>query len=151
MLCMHARSAFTFFELILSIAIVAILSSMVVVLVNPPRLYAKSRNTQRWSHVNSILNAVGENIADNRGSFNCSSGSLPTSSTRMATSSYNIAPCLVPSYLPTLPYDPNATGAHYSSTTDYDTGYTIIRNASSGRITVSASFAELGETISVTR
>jgi prepilin-type N-terminal cleavage/methylation domain-containing protein len=145
------RRGFSFFELIIAMAILAILSSVVVGLINPPRLYAKSRNTERLSHVNTILNAVGENMADNRGAFNCAAGSLPTSSVKMATSTYNIAPCLVAAYLPSMPFDPSVAGAHYSSTTDYDTGYTILRSASSGRITVAAPSAELGEVISVTR
>jgi prepilin-type N-terminal cleavage/methylation domain-containing protein len=145
------RKGFTFLELLIVIAIVAILSSAVIALVNPPKMYANAHNTQRKSNINTILNAIGENSADNRGTFNCAAGTLPTSTTKMATSTYNIAPCLVPTYLPNMPYDPTLSGAHFSSTTDYDTGYFIMRNASSGRITISAPGAELGEVITATR
>ena len=148
------RDGFTFFEIVLSVAILAILSVAVMVLVNPASLYAKARNTERVTHVNSILSAIGENMADNRGSFSCAAGTLPTSTKRMANGSstyYNIAPCLVPAYMPDFPYDRSAAGAHFSSTTDYDSGYSVIRNASSGVITVTAPFAELGVIISASR
>lgn len=145
------RRGFTIFELVIVIAIVAILAVGVITILNPAQLYAKGRNTARLSHLNSILNAVGENIADNRGTFSCSSGPIPATSTRMSNSAYNIAPCLAPAYLSSLPYDPSATGAHYASTTDYDTGYTILKDAASGRITVAAPSAELNQAISVTR
>ncbi len=148
------RAGFTFFEIILSVAILAILSAAVIMLVNPSSLYAKARNTERVTHVNIILSAIGENMADNRGSFNCAAGALPTSTKRMATGSstyYDIAPCLAPAYIPDFPYDRSAAGAHFSSTTDYDSGYSVVRNASSGVITVTAPFAELGVVISSSR
>ena len=63
---------------------------------------------------------------------------------------YNIAPCLVPIYAFSLPFDPVATSGHYASVSDYDTGYSI-SIATSGVITLSAPYAELGKTISITR
>lgn len=103
-----------------------------------------------------ILNAIGESIALNRGSWSCASGPLPTSTpATMATTGttplYDIAPCLVPAYLPNLPFDPSLDGAYYSSTTDYNTGYDIIQNPTTTAITISAPGAEEGETVSVTR
>ena len=50
-----------------------------------------------------------------------------------------------------LPVDPNVAGAHWTSVTDYDSGYNVYRDATSGRVTVSAPGAELGEVISMTR
>ena len=64
---------------------------------------------------------------------------------------YDIAPCLVPTYLLALPFDPATSGAHYVSNSDYDTGYFIVQNSSTGQITLSAPAAELKKTISVTR
>jgi hypothetical protein len=61
----------------------------------------------------------------------------------------DIASCLVPDYLSSLPFDPSVAGAHFSSPTDYDTGYEISRD-SNGRITASST-GELTATISVTR
>jgi prepilin-type N-terminal cleavage/methylation domain-containing protein len=147
------RGGFTIVELVIALAIVVILTAAVLVSINPPQQLAKGRNAQRISHITYIMNAIVQNIADNAGAFSCSSGPIPSTSTVMASSagSYNIAPCLVPAYLPSLPFDPSASGAYYASSTNYNTGYTIFSNASTGRITVAAPFAELGETIFVTR
>ena len=148
---MSKKSGFTLFEIIITVGIIAILAGATIMLINPAQQMARARNVQRQSDINFILNAVGQNIADNRGTFNCSSGAIPTSSTKMATGAYNVAPCLVPAYLDKLPFDPKATGAHYASTTDYDTGYFISQSTTTNRVTINAPSAELEQTISVTR
>lgn len=151
---MH-EDGFSLLELLIVAAIVMILSAVIIFMINPLQQLGKARNSQRWSDVNTILNAIGMNKADNKGSFSCSSGAVPTSSTRMASSSpnYNIGPCLVPTYLPKLPFDPTTSTAtpKYASVTDYNTGYNIQMNATTSQITVSAPFAEVSTTISVTQ
>jgi len=58
---------------------------------------------------------------------------------------------LYPTYIPTsLPYDPSAAGAQWTSASNYDTKYTVLVDAN-GRYTVSAPAAELGTVISITR
>lgn len=147
------KDGFTLIELSITIAIVIALAVSVIVIIDPVKQFAKGRNTQRRASLNLILGAVGQNIADNKGAFSCSSGAIPTSTTRMASSSpnYNIAPCLVDIYLNSLPFDPSTSSAKWVGLTDYDTGYTIAQNASTGRITVVAPASELGESISYTR
>lgn len=155
------NSAFTLLEILVALAIVGALIGAFLITVNPASLLSNARNKQREAHLNVIVNAIGQNIADNDGSFKCFEGALPTSTKRIAhpsstpSSTYNIAPCLVPDYLAELHYDPrspgNVSSTHYTSSTNYNSGYDIIMNTTTGRITLTAPYAELEETISITR
>ena len=147
----RAESGFTLIELLVVIGIIAILAGVVIVALTPARQFAQARNSQRWSNVNAILNAVGQNLADNRGIFTCAAGAIPTSVTNMSSSTYDIATCVVPTYMPTMPFDPSDASAYYTDTTDYNAVYSIVRSATTSRITVSAPSAELEEAIAVTR
>lgn len=151
--CVSREVGFTLIELLLTLGIVIILTVGAILIIDPVSQFAKGRNATRKSNLQMILGAVGQNIFDNKGTFSCSSGAIPTTTTKMASSSgnYNIGPCLVPTYLQNLPVDPSTSGAKYVNETNYDTVYNIIRNASTGRVTVSAPAAELGESISYTR
>ena len=148
------RRGLTLIEILVSIAIIVFVTGIGMLALNPGSQLAAARNTQRQLHLQAIMNAVRQNIADTtNGVFSCSSGPLPTSSKLMAsaTGSYNIGPCLVPTYLQTLAYDPTASSAYYMSNTNYNTGYTIMYNTSTTQITVAAPYAEIGKTVSVTR
>ncbi len=147
---------FTLIEILLVMGIIAILAAVVIVAINPARQFAQARNSQRTSNVFAILNAIGQNISDNQGLFTCAAGSIPNTATVMKSSGgFNLAECIVPTYLPSLPHDPSATGAHFTSNADYDTGYVVVQDSATGRITVSAPEAqnssELGRQISATR
>src|SRR4051812_33030625 len=113
---------FTLIEILVVIGIIAILAAVVLVAVNPGRQFAQARNSQRMSNVMAILNAIGENIVDNRGTFNCAAGALPTASTSLksAVGGYNIRDCIVPTYLSEIPVDPAA--GNFTGATTYDTG-----------------------------
>ncbi len=144
---MSQNKGFTFIEVLITVAIIAVLSGVVLVSINPGEFLAKGRDSQRKGHLVTVLNAVGQRIADNKGVFEtgCAAGAIPTTTKKMAVgaSNYDIGPCLVSTYLPDMPFDPKASGAHWTSTADYDTGYTIIKNATTGRVTVAAPSAEL--------
>ena len=146
----------TIIEIVVTLGIIAIMTSILVAVFNPAGIFASSRNTQRRLHLQAILSAVRQNITENpTGIFNCAVGPVPTSSKRMASASssanYNIVSCLVPSYIDALPFDPSASSAHYTSNSDYDTGYNILRNATTGQVTLTAPYAELGVSVSSTR
>jgi type IV pilus assembly protein PilA len=138
------QSGFTLIEILVVIGIIAILAVIVLIAINPGRQFAQSRNTQRTSNVNAILNAVGQRMADNKGVFTgtgCTTD-VPTTATRMQnTGGYDIAPCLVPTYITALPFDPSTTTptiAKWTSVSNYDTGYHIVKDAATGRVTVCA-------------
>ncbi len=149
---MKSRQAFTLIEILIVIALIAVLAGVLIVALNPARQFSQARNSQRWNNVDTIQGAINNNVVDNKGTFTCAAGVIPATATIMGSGAaqYNIGPCLVTTYLPSMPFDPSATGAHWTSVTDYDTGYNIIRETD-GRITVSAPSAELGETIGLTR
>ena len=140
-------------EILIVIAILAILFAIGLVTMNPAGQFARARNQQREFHINAIRNAMKQKEADDRlGQFVCvSAGDVPSSTARMSLGGYNVAPCLVPYYLQSMPFDPSDDNAFYNNIGAYDTGYEIVQNSSTSEITVSAPSAELGEIIFVTR
>lgn len=126
---------FTLIEILVVIGIIAVLAAIVIVAINPARQFAQARNTQRSSNVETILNAVGQNLADNKGVFTCPGETVPISpatADNIGTGSgnVNLASCLVPTYVPAIPFDPTGGSAT-------DTLYTIVVDAV-GRYTVCA-------------
>lgn len=155
------QAGFTLIEILVVIGIIAVLAAIVIIAINPARQFAQARNTQRTSNVNAILNAVGQNMADNKGIFNCDwnndgdvtdpeeVGAIPTSATNIGESDYNLRHCIVSTYMTEVPFDPStgsntcATGTNpdddcLDTNEDYDTDYTIERDSTTGRITVCA-------------
>ncbi len=143
------HNGFTLIEILVVLGMIAILAAVVIIAINPARQFAQGRNTQRTSNVTSILNAIGQNMTDNKGAFNCSVA-IPTSTAAniSSTGGVNLMPCLAPTYLADVLVDPK-TGSG-NSTTTYDTRYTAFEDGN-GRITIAATDAELGQTISVKR
>jgi len=138
------NKGFTLIEILVVIGIIAILATIVIIAINPARQFAQGRDTQRVSNLNSVLNSIGQRMVDNKGLFagvNPANGltcnSLPTSTTTILTTSGSGAGelgCLVPTYIPSLPFDPT-TGS------GTNTGYSFYQD-SSGRIHVFATAPE---------
>src|SRR3989344_3744170 len=100
------QKAFTLVELLVVIGILAILTAVVLVAVNPARQLAQARNTERSAEVNSILSAITAYMADplNSGAppagiTTCAGG---TTWSRVGTSTaagfVNLATSLAPTY-----------------------------------------------------
>lgn len=152
---------FTLLEMLLVIAIIAILAGIVIVAINPARQLGQANNAQRQSDVLAILNAVHQYSIDNSGDIsalpipdllddqtcivNGSSQGGEVCRYGEADNCDVILDALVdePSYLTDIPIDPITESAT-------NTGYIIVKETS-GRVTVCAPLAENDEVISVTR
>jgi len=63
------KKGFTLIELIIVVAIIAILASAAFVAINPAKRLGEANNAKRWSDITALLNAVLTFVADNNGNF----------------------------------------------------------------------------------
>lgn len=146
---------FTLIEILLVVAIIAILAGIVIFAINPSKQLADSRNAQRRSDVNTILNAIYQYTLDNNGVLpasilqneSCSgidANKICKTNASDCTNLLNLSALTTSEkYLVAIPNDP-------SSANDNFTGYYANRN-NNNRVTVCAPLAEQGASISVTR
>lgn len=143
---------FTLIEVLLVIAILAILAAIVIVAVNPAKQFGDSQNAQRWSDVRAILNAVHQYSIDNYGSYpndipvgiDCLTGGFNVCQAEMSCDGVTIDDLIVDEkYLTNIPSDP-------TTATDQITGYLIMQNGN-GRVSVCAPSAYGDAVITVTQ
>jgi prepilin-type N-terminal cleavage/methylation domain-containing protein len=151
----YKKKGFTLIEVLLVITIIAILASIVIVAINPGRQLAQSRNAQRWSNVNTILNAVHQYSIENSGAL---PSNITTSAQEICVGNIATTTCTTASLTPlneliwgerfivSIPIDPSCPGSCATN----GVGYTIVQSAD-GRVTVAAPDAEVDETISASR
>lgn len=154
---MQKNKGFTLIEILVVIGIIAVLAAIVLIAINPARQFKQARDTKRVSNVNAILNAIGQSIADNKGTLPTGIPTDPTPAALISNTGANLCSALVPTFMPALPVDPSiTTGAMADGQISsaecagaYDTGYKVVKDAND-RITVSAT-PELAAPIAVTR
>ncbi len=167
MLPPSARQGFTLIELLLVIGIIAILAAVVIVAINPTKQLADARNAQRRSDVNTVLNAVYQYAIDHNGNI---PAGIPTGSASpyeicktlagkkcVTTATVSGLPwgrvnldTLTGSYVTQVPQDPKTPDSSASAHAQSGSYY-FIYQTSGGRVTVTASGAELDASITVTR
>lgn len=159
-LALSLSKGFTLIELLVVIGILAVLLAITLIAINPARQFSQANNTKRSSDVNSILNAVHQYAADNRGvitPLNIGAADTPISD-GVGGVGDGFCTALVTEYIAALPADPTVGGgAGISDTTctagSWSTGY-VIRRGTDNRITVTATETEIPpatDDITVTR
>jgi len=162
----QVHKGFTLLEVLLVIALIAILAGLIVVAVNPAKQLAGARNVQRQSDINTIVNAIYQYVIDGNA---LSTLSIPSIATCRATCiaytawtdnaqqicrTERTGDCLLgvenmddtlAAYLGALPVDPSAT----SEGDDNGTGYYICQDSSSYTVTVCAPGTEISYGASV--
>lgn len=143
------QKGFTLVELLVVIGILAILTTIVLVAVNPGRQFAQARDTQRRADVTTISAAIVAYMADpvNRGLLPAGITTLCTAGTHtIGSDNLDLGALVAPDYVAAIPMDP-------STGTVGNTGYTVcVASATARRITVAAPGTELATpVISVTR
>jgi prepilin-type N-terminal cleavage/methylation domain-containing protein len=145
------KSGFTLIELLTVISIIGILTTVMVVAVNPARQFARARDTQRETDLIAILSSVYQYTSEHSGGLpdtdgNPATSNFPTTLTCIGTTSpcFNLGGAgetgdlIVPVYMSSMRKDP-LTG------TDANTGYFIYKDVND-RLVASAS----GETKTLT-
>ena len=155
------QKGFTLLEVLLVIALIAILAGIVIVAINPVKQLADGRNTQRRSDVNTILNAVYQYSIDNTGTIpgvdaatgtyqvigtsatGCDTATITCAGVTTVAACLDLTSTLIPNYIVSVPYDPTTGSAA-------KTLYAINKD-NNNRVTVKACSSENSATISVTK
>ncbi|MCI0564170.1 MAG: prepilin-type N-terminal cleavage/methylation domain-containing protein [Nitrososphaera sp.] len=155
------RKAFTLIELLLVVAIIAVLAVAVFVALDPATRLKDAKDARRTSDVDSILTAIHQSIVDNKGSY---PSNMPAAGTEVQLGT-DAAGCAIATggcavtaaacndlmtgtqnlakYLKSMPIDPSG-GTTYTAA---KTGYAVVRDTN-GIVTVKACGTEGTTTIS---
>lgn len=146
-------------ELLIVVAIIGILSTVLVVAVNPGRQLAKARDSQRQTDLVAILSGVMQYASEHSGDLPDTDGdpatsNFPSSATCIGTGAgcYDLANAgesgdeLVPIYMVSMPFDPKFAD---KPNPQVNTGYFIYVDVN-GRLHASAT-GEIESSITLSR
>jgi prepilin-type N-terminal cleavage/methylation domain-containing protein len=147
---LREQRGFTLLEVLLVVAIIAILAGIVVIAINPAKQLADTRNANRSSDVTTILNAAYQYSLDN----NIIPATITLTPTEICATAAPSCTGLIDltvlttagKYLVSIPKDPQCATTCVTN----GTGYKITKDAN-GRLVVNAPAAENSKVISVTR
>ena len=162
----HSKQGFTLLELLLVVAIIAILASVIFVVLDPPTRFKNARDASRFVDVTGLSNAIAIHQLDNGGAYLDTIAALTVDTVYMVSGATTTSGCIqtcdavIPSgsncvnlsslvtsgNIGELPTSPNGTGTW----TSVLRGYYIIRNENSS-VTVGACESENVTAISVTQ
>lgn len=128
---------FTLIELLVTIAIIAALAVVIFSAINPGKRVNDSKAAQTEVGRQSIMKAVNYKLVDSLNNFadpSCGAGQVPTTPVLIASSVYNIAPCLT-EYFKKIPIN-SVDGGYYNAANDYDTAFLIARNPATNLVSV---------------
>lgn len=158
---------FTLVELLIVIAIIAILASVVFVALDPLTRFREARDSRRWADISSLVNAIKVDQVDNGGAYLTAITSMATSTVYMIgtattgcddqntycdtavtsdTACVNLTGLATEGYLGSVPISPNGAGSWSASVS----GYTLQRS-STGIITARSCESENTTEITLSR
>ena len=154
---------FSIVEILVTVALIAILTALTFFAINPEYGFAQTRNAQRLTDITKIMDAVTNYNSVQGNSFKTlisvpeGNTEIPTCITNTDSSIYieqmayigtgpgnvNLRAKLIPLYIASIPMDPKGG-------TESNTGYKICKT-DSGRVQINASFAENDKIITLKR
>ena len=146
----NIQRGFTLLEVLLVVAIIAILAGIVIVAINPAKNLGDTRNSQRSSDVSAILSATSQYTLDNNGmpaGITATPTEICATGATTCTGLVDLTPLTTAGKsLSAIPKDPQCATVCAPN----GVGYDISKNAND-QIIVSAPFAEQSKTISATK
>ncbi len=157
----YKKEGFTLMEMIIIIAIIAILIAAMITVIDPEQQGARVRNAKREADLKSLYDAIPRRLSENtRARWDCDSGSFPQEldegepvfvSIGNGVGQYDLCQCITPGQLYNFPVDPSVGTIDNPSSCagSYSSGYEMWQNPNTQILVLKAPHAERGELIGI--